>query len=137
MYLSHIPTTTVSVEVMFAKTYLNRASTVFCLWQRWPRHCPLIAFLQFRCQQRLQIAQVRLFLFHRFFGQARKLIAQRGQTQLFGVLLDGRYLLNVRNLEQQPAAKAVDIGVLSRYDRPLPGLDDYERWRSCRATHLA
>jgi hypothetical protein len=40
-----------------------------------------------------------------------------------------RYLLNVPNLEQQPTAQAVDIGVLSRYDRPLPSLDDYERLR--------
>ena len=41
------------------------------------RHRPVIAFLHFGFQQRLQITQVRLFLFHRFFGQARKLIAQR------------------------------------------------------------
>ena len=40
-----------------------------------------------------------------------------------------RYLLNVPNLEQRPAAKPVDIGVLSRYDRPQPSLDEYERLR--------
>ena len=55
-----------------------------------PRHRPVIAFLYFRFQQRLQITQVRLLLFHRFFGQARKLIAQRGQSQLFGILPDRR-----------------------------------------------
>jgi hypothetical protein len=40
-----------------------------------------------------------------------------------------RYLLNVHNLEQQPTAQAVDIGALSRYDRPQPSLDNYERLR--------
>jgi hypothetical protein len=40
-----------------------------------------------------------------------------------------RYLLNVNNLEDRPAANPVDIGVLSRYDRPQPSLDDYERLR--------
>ena len=29
-----------------------------------------------------------MLFFHRFFGQARELIAQRGQSQLFGILLD-------------------------------------------------
>ena len=53
-----------------------------------PRHRLAIAFLDFRFQQRLQITQVRLLLFHRFFGQARKLLAQRGQSQLLGILLD-------------------------------------------------
>ena len=55
-----------------------------------PRHRPVIAFLYFGFQQRLQITQVRLLFFHCFFGQARKLIAQRGQSQLFGVLQDRR-----------------------------------------------
>jgi hypothetical protein len=40
-----------------------------------------------------------------------------------------RYLLNVHNLEQRPTAKPLDIGALSRYDRPQPSLDDYERLR--------
>ena len=40
-----------------------------------------------------------------------------------------RYLLNVHNLQQQPTTKAVDIGVLSRYDRPQPSLEDDERLR--------
>jgi len=40
-----------------------------------------------------------------------------------------RYLLNGTNLEQRPTAEAVDIGVLSRYDRPKPSLQDYERLR--------
>ncbi len=48
-----------------------------------------------------------------------------------------RYLLNVHNLEQQPTAKPVDIGALSRYDRPQPNLDDYERLRpNWRATEV-
>jgi hypothetical protein len=37
--------------------------------------------------------------------------------------------LNVNNLEGRPTAKPVDIGALSRYDRPQPSLDDYERLR--------
>ena len=40
-----------------------------------------------------------------------------------------RYLLNVNNLEERPTAKPVEIGALSRYDRPQPTLDDYERLR--------
>ena len=40
-----------------------------------------------------------------------------------------RYLLNVNHLEQGPTAKPVDIGVLSRYDRPQPSLDAYDRLR--------
>jgi hypothetical protein len=40
-----------------------------------------------------------------------------------------RYLLHVNNLEQRPTANPVDIGVLSRYDRPQPSLEDYERLR--------
>jgi len=40
-----------------------------------------------------------------------------------------RYLLNIDNLEPRPTAKPVDIGMLSRYDRPQPSLEDYERLR--------
>ena len=40
-----------------------------------------------------------------------------------------RYLLNVHSLEDRPTAKPLDIGALSRYDRPQPSLDDYERLR--------
>jgi hypothetical protein len=40
-----------------------------------------------------------------------------------------RYLLNGTDQEQRPAAEVVDIGVLSRYDRPQPSLEDYERLR--------
>jgi hypothetical protein len=40
-----------------------------------------------------------------------------------------RYLLSSANVEQRPAAAAMDIGVLSRYDRPQPSLQDYERLR--------
>jgi len=38
-----------------------------------------------------------------------------------------RYLLNVHHLKQGPAAKPIDIGVLSRYDRPQPSLAAYDR----------
>ena len=38
-----------------------------------------------------------------------------------------RYLLNVNHLKQEPTAKPIDIGVLSRYDRPQPSLDAYDR----------
>jgi len=38
-----------------------------------------------------------------------------------------RYLLNVNGLEKGPTAKPADIGALSRYDRPLPSLDAYDR----------
>jgi hypothetical protein len=40
-----------------------------------------------------------------------------------------RYLLNVNHLEKGPTAKPVDIGVLSRYGRPQPSLDGYDRLR--------
>jgi hypothetical protein len=40
-----------------------------------------------------------------------------------------RYLLNVNHLEERPPAKPLDIGVLSRYDRPQPSLEAYERLR--------
>jgi len=40
-----------------------------------------------------------------------------------------RYLLNGTNLEQRPAGVAVDIGALSKYDRPQPSLEAYERLR--------
>jgi transposase len=38
-----------------------------------------------------------------------------------------RYLLNVDDLKQCAAADPIDIGVLSRYDRPQPSLDTYDR----------
>ena len=47
-----------------------------------------------------------------------------------------RYLLNVNHLEELPAAKPVDIGALSRYDRPQPSLDNYERLRPWPATEV-
>jgi hypothetical protein len=40
-----------------------------------------------------------------------------------------RYPLNGTNLEQRPAASAMDIGVLSRYDRPQPDLRKVTRAR--------
>jgi transposase len=38
-----------------------------------------------------------------------------------------RYLLNIHHQKQGPAAKPIDIGVLSRYDRPQPSLDAYDQ----------
>src|ERR1700681_275793 len=53
-----------------------------------PRHRLAIPFLDLGFQQRLQITQVRLLLFHGLFGQVHELIAQRWQVQLFGILQD-------------------------------------------------
>jgi len=38
-----------------------------------------------------------------------------------------RYLLSVNSMKEGPTAKPADIGALSRYDRPLPSLDAYDR----------
>lgn len=38
-----------------------------------------------------------------------------------------RYLLNVNHLKPELVAKPIDIGVLSRYDRPKPSLDAYDQ----------
>lgn len=43
-----------------------------------------------------------------------------------------RYLLNVNHLKPEPTAKPINIGVLSRYDRPQPSLDVYDRLRPSR-----
>ncbi len=40
-----------------------------------------------------------------------------------------RYLLSVSGQTQQPAVTLMPIGALSRYDRPQPTLEDYERLR--------
>jgi transposase len=40
-----------------------------------------------------------------------------------------RYLLNVSGQEQQRPVVPAQVGVLNRYDRPQPSLDDYERLR--------
>jgi transposase len=40
-----------------------------------------------------------------------------------------RYLLSVTHREQQPVAVPVPVGVLNRYDRPQPRLEDYDRLR--------
>ena len=52
------------------------------------RHGPAIAFFDLCFQQHLQVAQVRLLLAHGFIGQAGGLIAQCGQVELLGILLD-------------------------------------------------
>jgi hypothetical protein len=43
-----------------------------------------------------------------------------------------RYLLNINQLKQGPGAKPIDIGMLSRYDRPKPSLDAYDQLRPSR-----
>ena len=40
-----------------------------------------------------------------------------------------RYLLGAASRERQAAVGPVELGVLNRYDRPLPNLADYERLR--------
>lgn len=38
-----------------------------------------------------------------------------------------RYLLKVEGLEKRPAGVALEVGWLSRYERPLPNLQDYDQ----------
>ncbi|MBV8843143.1 MAG: IS21 family transposase, partial [Bryobacterales bacterium] len=38
-----------------------------------------------------------------------------------------RYLLKLEGLETRPAGEALEVGWLSRYERPLPNLQDYDR----------
>ena len=75
-------------------------------------------------------AMIDVLLLGREYGAARVRRAVEEALEL-GCSNVGsiRYLLNVNNLEGRPTAKPVDIGVLSRYDRPQPSLDDYERLR--------
>jgi len=78
-------------------------------------------------------AMIDVLLLGREYGPARLRRAVEEALELgcsnVGVI---RYLLNVDNLEQRPTAKPVDIGMLSRYDRPQPSLDGYERLRPGR-----
>ena len=73
---------------------------------------------------------IDVLLLGREYGAARVRRAVEEALELgcsnVGVI---RYLLNVDNLEQRPTAKPVDIGMLSRYDRPQPSLDGYEQLR--------
>ena len=75
-------------------------------------------------------AMIDVLLLGREYGAAR-LRQAVGQALELGCSNVGsvRYLLNGTNQEQRPAAEVVDIGVLSRYDRPQPSLEDYERLR--------
>jgi hypothetical protein len=75
-------------------------------------------------------AMIELLLLGREYGAAR-LRQAVGQALELGCSNVGsvRYLLNGTDQEQRPAAEVVDIGVLSRYDRPQPSLEDYERLR--------
>jgi len=75
-------------------------------------------------------AMIDVLLLGREYGAARLRQAVEEALEL-GCSNVGsiRYLLNGTNLEQRPAAVAVDIGALSRYDRPQPSLDAYERLR--------
>jgi hypothetical protein len=75
-------------------------------------------------------AMIDVLLLGREYGAARVRRAVEEALELgcsnVGAI---RYLLNVHNLEQRPTAKPVDIGALSRYDRPQPSLDNYDRLR--------
>ena len=75
-------------------------------------------------------AMIDVLLLGREYGAARVRRAVEEALEL-GCSNVGsiRYLLNVNNLEGRPTAKPVDIGALSRYDRPQPSLDNYERLR--------
>ena len=57
-----------------------------------PDHGSAIAFLDLGFEQRFQIAQVRLLLAHRFFGQAGELVGHGRQIELPRVLLNGGLL---------------------------------------------
>jgi hypothetical protein len=74
-------------------------------------------------------AMIDVLLLGREYGAARVRQAveealEMGCSNLGAI----RYLLTV-NLEEVPTAKPIDIGTLSRYDRPRPSLDKYERLR--------
>jgi hypothetical protein len=74
-------------------------------------------------------AMIDVLLLHREYGAARVRQAveealEMGCSNLGAI----RYLLSV-NLEEEPTAKPIDIGTLSRYDRPRPSLDKYDRLR--------
>jgi hypothetical protein len=75
-------------------------------------------------------AMIDILLLGREYGAARVRLAVEEALEMgcsnVGAI---RYLLNVNGLEKGPTAKPVDIGALSRYDRPLPSLDAYDRLR--------
>jgi transposase len=75
-------------------------------------------------------AMIDILLLGREYGAARVRQAVEEALEI-GCSNAGsiRYLLNVNGLEKGPTAKPVDIGALSRYDRPLPSLDAYDRLR--------
>ena len=75
-------------------------------------------------------AMIDVLLLGREYGAARVRRAVEEALEL-GCSNVGsiRYLLNVDSLEQRPTAAPVDIGVLGRYDRPQPSLENYERLR--------
>jgi transposase len=76
-------------------------------------------------------AMIDVLLLGREYGQARLRRAVEEALE-FGCANVGsiRYLLNDAHREQRSAAEALEIGVLSRYDRPQPSLEEYERLRS-------
>jgi hypothetical protein len=78
-------------------------------------------------------AMIDVLLLGREYGQARLRRAVEESLE-FGCANVGsiRYLLNDANREQRSAAEALEIGVLSRYDRPQPSLEEYERLRPGR-----
>ena len=75
-------------------------------------------------------ARIDVLLLGREYGAARVRRAVEEALELGGSNVGSiGYLWNVNNLEQRPTAKPVDIGALSRYDRPQPSLEEYERLR--------
>jgi len=78
-------------------------------------------------------AMIDVLLLGREYGQARLRRAVEEALELGCVNVGSiRYLLNDANREQRPATEALEIGVLSRYDRPQPNLEEYERLRPGR-----
>jgi transposase len=73
-------------------------------------------------------AMIEVLLLGREYGAAR---VRRAVEEALEVGCSNvgaiRYLLNVDDLKQVAGAKPIDIGVLSRYDRPQPSLDAYDR----------
>ena len=75
-------------------------------------------------------AMIEVLLLSREHGPARVREAVEEALELGCSDLGAvRYLLNTIHREQRPPAEPMDIGGLSRYDRPQPSLEDYERLR--------
>ena len=73
---------------------------------------------------------IEVLLLSRTYGAARVRQAveealEMGTSSLSAI----RYLLNVDCRQTSPDAAAVEIGELSRYDRPQPSMEGYEQLR--------